>query len=280
MKNYAYVTLLTTNEFINGVVVLYDSWAKTNSQYPFYCVVSDNISKKNMDIMKFLGINLIVKEKINMPKEMIQYNLQHLKGCANWYQTFTKFYVFGLEQFDKIIYLDCDTYLVKNIDEMFDYHHMSGVIDCCGLHEEGESDYLVPGDNYFKYFNSGVLVIEPSIDLFKDIMKFIDSIVVDQILADQVILSKYFYTWKDELHLHLPVYYNTCVPILHHYLNRPWFNIDDVKIFHFAAAKPWQKDKGSLNNLEQQYMEMLFKCVEELGKKGHRSVNLISRNKR
>ena len=43
MKNYAYVTLLTTDEFINGVIVLYDSWVKTNSSYPLYCVVSDDI---------------------------------------------------------------------------------------------------------------------------------------------------------------------------------------------------------------------------------------------
>lgn len=276
MKNYAYVTLLTTDEFINGVVVLYNSWLKTKSKYPFYCIVTNDLSKKNIDILNFMGINLIFKEKIEMPDEMIKYNIKHLKKCANWYQTFTKFYIFELEQFDKIVYLDCDIYIMKNIDEMFEYPHMSGVVDCAGLNDTGTADYITVGDNYFKYFNSGVLVIEPSRRLFEDIINFINSIKVTQILADQILLSMYYKDWKDLSHLHLSVYYNVLVPVIESYIKLSWFNTNNIKILHFVGVKPWQKEQKILNSLEKQYMNFLNGCIKELKQKGYSSVNLIS----
>ena len=276
MKNYAYVTLLTTDEFINGVIVLYNSWLKTKSKYSFYCIVTKDLSKKNIDILSFMGINLIFKEKIEMPDEMVRYNMKHLKKCANWYQTFTKFYIFELEQFDKIVYLDCDIYIMKNIDEMFEYPHMSGVVDCAGLNDAGPSDYITIGDNYFKYFNSGVLVIEPSHRLFEDIINFISSIKVTQILADQILLSMYYKDWKDLPNLHLSVYYNVLVPVLESYINLSWFNTNDIKILHFVGVKPWQKEQNILNSLEKQYMNFLNSCIKELKQKGYSSVNLIS----
>lgn len=46
MKNYAYVTIINTNKYINGALCLYKSLEKVNSIYPFYIVVTGKIVQK------------------------------------------------------------------------------------------------------------------------------------------------------------------------------------------------------------------------------------------
>ena len=65
-------------------------------------------------------------------------------------------------------------------------------------------------------------------------MKFIANIKPKQVLADQNILHLYYPEWKDNYNLHLPVYYNILVPTLYQYVTKEWFNVNEIKVFHFV----------------------------------------------
>jgi len=69
-----------------------------------------------------------------------------------WHDCWTKFHIFNLIQFDKIIFLDADLLILKNLDHLFDKPHMTAALD-------GEYFGLWEG---WPHFNSGCMVIEPS----------------------------------------------------------------------------------------------------------------------
>ena len=66
MNNNAYITLLSTNNYLYGCIGLMYSWKATNSKYPFYCVVTEDITKEN--IMIYFFNNLLIYFPIVNPK--------------------------------------------------------------------------------------------------------------------------------------------------------------------------------------------------------------------
>lgn len=278
-KNYAYVTLLTTNEFMPGMLALWRSLKETKTKYPLYCVITQEITEENREILAFLGINLIERPEIPLTPTIYKYNVERNFPLTNWYKAFSKFHVFGLEQFDKIVYLDCDLFICKNIDDLFNLPHMSSVVDGEGI-REGFTDFLVKGDEYFKYFNSGLMVIEPSMELYNNLIDFINQIVPDRILADQNILSMYYKEWKDNYDLHLPCYYNILIFALANYFEKDWFALDKVKVFHFAGKKPWElgtiayNAENILSRPSLEYISVINSLIKALNVLGYKSESL------
>lgn len=254
-KNYAYVTLLTTNSFLPGTLVLWKSLKDTKPKYPLYCVITPEITQENREILETVGIKLIERSEIPMTEAIRTYNDSIKHSVHGWYKAFSKFHVFGLEQFDKIVYLDSDLYIKTNLDNLFEKPHMSGAIDAEGVMGE-PYDYLVEGDNYFKYFNSGLLVIEPKLTLYESMRDFINNIVPDRILADQNILALYYPEWKNQKELRLSIYYNIFASCIESYLDKTWFDINSVKVFHFIGQKPWTLNKQSYMNLNNTYGQL------------------------
>jgi alpha-N-acetylglucosamine transferase len=92
--------------------------------------------------------------------------------------------------------LDSDLFITAPIDDLFNRPHMSAVIDSMFLHNTN-FDLCVEGDEYFKYFNSGVLVIEPNESIFQECLDFLTFLPEDRIWGDQNLLAKVFCNWKD-----------------------------------------------------------------------------------
>jgi alpha-N-acetylglucosamine transferase len=89
---------------------------------------------------------------------MIDYNNKiNPLFSRNWALTLSKFEIFNLTQFDKIIYLDADIMMLKNIDHLFEYPHLTSALD-------GEYFNIWPDK---PHFNAGILVIEPNSDEYK-----------------------------------------------------------------------------------------------------------------
>lgn len=61
-----------------------------------------------------------------------------------WKGTLTKLRVFGLKKFSKVVYLDADTLVLKNTDDLFSLDAPIGVVmECCDK------------------FNAGMMVLTP-----------------------------------------------------------------------------------------------------------------------
>ncbi|KZC13624.1 Glycogenin-1 [Dufourea novaeangliae] len=154
--------------------------------------------------------------------------------------TFTKLHCWRLSQYDKCVFLDADTLVVRNCDELFEREELSAA----------------PDVGWPDCFNSGVFVYKPSQQTFASITAFaaakgsFDG-------GDQGLLNMYFSDWAHkDISKHLPFIYNMCSTAVYSYL--PAFKQfgDDVRIIHFIGiTKPWLQYFDTLTGIVQPPME-------------------------
>ena len=134
-------------------------------------------------------------------------------------QTYTKLNVFRLDFLDRLVYLDSDTIVRKNIDELFSGQGFAAVPDS-GFDRAKHSE-----------FNSGVLAIDPSHELF---CQMLDSLAgtPSRDGGDQGFLNAFLPGWQP-----LPQEYNTTKRIFAHH--PALYNEQDVKVLHYVGNKPW-----------------------------------------
>ncbi|XP_037716737.1 glycogenin-2 isoform X2 [Drosophila subpulchrella] len=138
--------------------------------------------------------------------------------------TFTKLHCWRLVQFEKCVFLDADTLVLQNCDELFEREELSAA----------------PDVSWPDCFNSGVFVFRPSVDTFGQITEFaVKNGSFDG--GDQGLLNQFFADWATaDIKKHLPFVYNVTAYASYCYL--PAFKQfrDKIKILHFAGKlKPW-----------------------------------------
>ena len=142
--NYAFVTVLSTNDYYKYVIALFESIKETNTKINnFVVIVNEDVNDNVINLLEEKKYRVIKKNKLTF--SFVEN--EPYKSCCNY---FDKLYVFDLVEYDKVVYLDNDTYVLKNIDELFNYPHMSSVIDDNGC--------VLP----WKENGPGLMVIEPS----------------------------------------------------------------------------------------------------------------------
>ena len=248
--NYAYVSLLTTESYLLGILGVAKCLKNVNSKYPFYVLITDEISKETENLLNNLNITTIRKKSIEIPKIIKEKNN---KGAfSHWTYTFDKLSIFELTQFDKIVYLDSDIYIRKNIDELFDKKHMTTTPN----RKFGPN--ITPPPELI----SGLLVIEPSkgiLNSFLDILSTISE--KRESIGDQDILQEYYTDWKDHTELHLDLKYNAFFTYLDYYIVKCNYSLDDIYVFHFILGKkPWDFSSTSIKD----YLKYLNDRVEFL----------------
>lgn len=245
----AYITSLSTENYLIGVLALKECLNRVNAQYPLVVLVNDGISRKTINKLEDKGILVIKKDRIKIPDEVKKRNDEKL--LSRWSNTFDKLLVFGLTEFDKLVYIDSDMYIRKNIDELFDKPHMSATIDrknCCI-------------DFNWKKMTSGLVVIEPqeNLDLeLAETMKKVQEKYTE--FGDQDVIQWHYPCWENDTKLHLPLKYNIFVLHLDYYIKHEnsekstcrdyeMYDLEDVAVYHFITRnKPWQYTRETIQD--------------------------------
>ena len=232
MKKYSYITLLTDDSYIFGIILLQKSLKEVKSQYPLKVLVTSNVSNAILNILEQLQLEYELIESFKS-EEMLEYNIKiNPQFARNWANTLNKFKIFSLIEYDKIIFLDADIMILKNIDHLFNYPHFTSALD-------GEYFNIWPDK---PHFNAGLLVISPKKNETKKIQDFAIKVIKEwdkpQCIADQEILNLYYSDWINQSELHLNKYYNIFAP----YVEEEY--LEDIKekayFIHFIGRKPWR----------------------------------------
>lgn len=232
--NKIFVTLLATPDFLPGVIVLNYSLLKYNPNYKLLVLITKRINKKTIDILFTNSINVKLVDEISNP---------HLKKGDNrgFIHTFTKLRIFEIIDYKKIVYIDSDMLVLSNLDSLFESPHMSAVI----------AGSLAKGNEHWNQLNSGLMVIEPNLTLFRELMSQIAKLRSDD-KSDQGFMHSYFESWPLQTDLHLPHKYNLPISYLDEYCENYDFEFlynygeDDyfaknISILHFwGPDKPWK----------------------------------------
>lgn len=147
---------------------------------------------------------------------------------------FNKFRIWQLTEYEKLVYIDLDTLVVENVDELFDHPDVSAAPD------------ILTGDK----FNSGVLVFKPSMDFADMFQRSVEhNTIFSYNKGDQGILNRIHDDWfSQDIRHRLPTKYNFLKMFPDHYNPPDWFDQNTVesfvgppKIVHFANpwTKPW-----------------------------------------
>lgn len=247
----AFVSVLATDNYLHGILVLYQSLKDVQSNFPFHVAVTENLSSYTYDILKSYNIPTVNVQRRDSPK-MPPFN--------KWRASYTKLEIFKLVQYEKIVYLDADMIILHNIDHLFDSPHMSAVASGCWSKHVSKFN-----------FNSGLLVIVPSLDIYD---KLVDLSLIhgDTCCGDQDVMQKYFVDWKTQNHLHLDHAYNIFVSHVGYTKNKYYFfeSIEGKKpiyIVHYICPKPWDAKDVHLipKNAEflyEKWHETLEKCIQ------------------
>lgn len=226
---YAYVTFVANDNnphYLHAAAVLVHSLKQSHCKYPIVAMVIENRLKKETE--DWLLHRAMFDAIVHVPAIAAP----HQTSKENWSDTYTKLNLWGPAfawKYDKLVFLDSDTLVIQSIDDLFDkYSELSAAIECCGL------------------FNTGVMVLRPSLATFEKMTKSIQ-ILPSYDNADGGFLNSYFR--ENGKFTELPFIYNALQTM---YLQTPTafeYFWDDIRVIHYMGEKPWNNKASSTNKL-------------------------------
>lgn len=262
--NYAYITISTGKSYLLGIMAMYLSLKQTGTKIPLYAMLPSDLVKEEEKLcvqLKENGINIIeYNNSISIPQQLIDNNENH--GDRRFSHTFDKLLVFEQTQFDKIVYLDADIYIMHNLDHLFQQPHMSAMI-------AGKS---YPGNEDWVDLTSGIMTIVPEQGLSARFEKLIpDVISAKGICGDQDILQAYYSDWPQHPELDMGEKYGVIAYYAKYYEKHLGYkytnNVADphsVAVIHYAGEKkPWMQQWSPLSVLKQELQLMMLKMMHK-----------------
>jgi alpha-N-acetylglucosamine transferase len=216
----AYVTMITGgDDYVPGVEVLGQSIRESGSSEALVLMATPDVPKTALDQLASRGWDVREVHPVTNPHGDEQL-------FARFKHSFTKLRVFSLVDFEKVVFLDADTVVLQNVDDLFARPAIAAA-----------PDFFMPD-----HFNSGVMVLTPSAELFARLM---DALATAQTYdgGDQGFLNTFWPEWWEmpPAHRLSPTYnmphFNFQFIHAHPGLRRRF--LKQTKIVHYTLQKPW-----------------------------------------
>ena len=163
----AYVTMVSSGEFVLPAAVLMHSIARTGTPYALAVCVTSAVS--DVDRQRLAAVaEVIVVDAVPSP---------HFIRHARYVDVFTKLRLWQLVMFDKIVYMDTDVVVLRNMDDLFD-----------------TPAWGVPLDADSRRLSTGMMVIEPGVRIYAAMRRHLITTNVSMELPDLMFLQQFFET--------------------------------------------------------------------------------------
>ncbi|CAN9502448.1 unnamed protein product [Ophioblennius macclurei] len=220
MSDQAFVTLATNDNYAKGAMVLGQSLRNHHTTRKLVVLIGPHVSEPCRDALRSIFDEVCVVDVMDSG-DVVHLAMMKRPDLG---VTFTKLHCWRLTQYSKCVFMDADTMVLSNIDELFEREELSAAPD--------------PG--WPDCFNSGVFVFRPSNETHEKLLTFCgENGSFDG--GDQGVLNSFFDTWATaDISKHLPFIYNLSSIAIYSYL--PAFKQygRDAKVVHFLGkVKPW-----------------------------------------
>ncbi|KAK4751430.1 hypothetical protein SAY87_004912 [Trapa incisa] len=167
-RKEAYATVLHSSEaYVCGAIVLAHSLISTGTKRDLVLLLDNSISRRKRAALALAGWRIRLIERIRNPRAK--------KNAYNEYN-YSKFRLWQLTDYDKVVFIDSDIIVLRSLDLLFYFPEMSAA---------GNDKWV---------FNSGIMVIEPSDCTFAALMELRED-VVSYNGGDQGFLNEAFVWW-------------------------------------------------------------------------------------
>ena len=228
--NYAYVTLLSSEDYLPAVLILNQNLKNVNSRYPLLVAVTENIYET---VKPYLEAENILYKLIPFLEYTKETQDRWMKDWGTKYtlNICSKFLLFKFYEYDKLVYIDSDIIIYQNIDRLFMY-----------------PDGALYNDNGRPFI--GLFTFIPQ--NHKADYYYILSNCCGIIESD--VLEPLFFPFKSNVDYRIPFEY---------YVNITYDNLDDydfqtIKVYHFCYKyKPWKY------NSPEEYLKTFYDGFDE-----------------
>ncbi|KAI4316710.1 hypothetical protein L6164_024664 [Bauhinia variegata] len=214
MKQEAYATLLHSSEgYVCGAITLAQSLLRTGTTRDLILLIDSSISVPKREALVAAGWKIRIITRIRNPRAE--------KDTYNEYN-YSKFRLWQLTEYKKIIFIDSDIIVLRNLDILFHFPQMSAT------------------GNDQSIFNSGIMVIEPSNCTFNILMENREEI-ISYNGGDQGFLNEIFVWWHRfprRVNFLKNFWSNTTLEAS---VKNGLFGSDPPKLYaiHYLGLKPW-----------------------------------------
>uniref|UniRef100_A0A3P9CNI9 glycogenin glucosyltransferase n=1 Tax=Maylandia zebra TaxID=106582 RepID=A0A3P9CNI9_9CICH len=152
MADQAFVTLATNDNYARGAMVLGKSLRKHNTTKKLVALIGPQVSEPSQSVLKR------IYDEVRVVDVLDSGDTAHLAMMKRpeLGVTFTKLHCWTLTHYSKCVFMDADTMVLSNIDELFDREELSAAPD--------------PG--WPDCFNSGVFVFRPSVETHGKLLQY------------------------------------------------------------------------------------------------------------
>ncbi|MDN2579325.1 glycosyltransferase [Aquibium sp. ELW1220] len=243
MTRHAYATLVTNADYARGAAALVRSLKRTGTRAEIVVLHTGGVAPAALAPLEALGVRLVAAGLLatsdafneRHAREKLHADAPFTKGRKPAFHTpldnFVKLRLWELEEYERVVFLDADTIVLRSIDRLFSYPEFSAAPNVC----ESLAD--------FHRLNSGVFVAKPSRSTFAAMLDRLDSPGAFWRRTDQSFLEAFFPDWHG-----LPVFDNM--------LQYVWFNLPElwdwtsVRVIHYQYEKPWENGHPKVERLQ------------------------------
>lgn len=252
----AYVTTLSNGDgYVPGVTALGKSLDRAGSVHPKLVLVTPDVPEAGRAELAALGWEVREVEPIENPRP------ESHQFFPRYAHSFNKLQAWSLSDFDKLVVMDADTIALQNVDDLFARPAIAAA-----------PDFLLPDR-----FNSGVMVIEPSTEIYENMLEALFEL-ESYDGGDQGFLNTFFADWYALPASHrLPAGYNMhqfiyqfvrAHPSLYEHIEQ------EVKIIHYTVQKPWLA-RTTLAGGSEAWWDVYFDAHPELASEWKRRVHAM-----
>ncbi len=237
----AYATLVTNPDYVLGALALARSLQSVAADAPLIVLATNT----ELDLEPLAAANCQIR-LVTPPALSEAFVQRHSRAAVHAaapfskgtkplfhdpLDNFCKLELWRLEEYQRIVFLDADTLVVKNIDRLFGYPQFSAAPN---LYES-----LVD----MHRLNSGVFVASPSSETYADMLQVLDEPGKRWRRTDQTFLETYFPDWHG-----LPYTFNTLQYV---YFNLPeLWHWPSINVVHYQYEKPWEAGHAKADQLK------------------------------
>lgn len=229
---HAYVTLVTNADYATGAAALIRSIRATETRADIVVLHTGGVGTADVARLAALGARMVGTDLLPTSEA---FNLAHARdslhaaapftrggkpGFHSPLDNFAKLRLWQLTDYDRVVFLDADTLMLRNCDKLFGYPEFCAAPNV----------YQSLAD--FHRMNAGVFVARPSAETFAAMLAALDRPGAFWRRTDQTFLQSFFPDWHG-----LPVTFNM--------LQYVWFAMPalwdwgSVRIVHYQYEKPW-----------------------------------------
>lgn len=220
MADQAFVTLTTNDAYAKGALVLGSSLKQHRTTRRLVVLTTPQVSDSMRKVLENVFDEVIMVDVLDSGDSA---HLTLMKR-PELGVTLTKLHCWSLTHYSKCVFMDADTLVLTNIDDLFEREELSAAPD--------------PG--WPDCFNSGVFVYQPSVETYNQLLH-VASEEGSFDGGDQGLLNTFFSSWATtDIRKHLPFIYNLSSISVYSYL--PAFKAfgANAKVVHFLGQiKPW-----------------------------------------